>query len=100
MIGIQGNCTNFNSMLNETAILLQEKMASLQGNIRQLQDDKIELHAQIDLLKKEKDILIKALNHFTAIEGQAEILQNKNIMLESQLSSLLGAIEKIERDSK
>lgn len=100
MIGIQCNCIIFGSMSNETDILLQEKLAGLQGSLRQLKDEKIGLHAQIDLLRKEKDILIKALNHFTAIEGQAEILQNKNIMLESQLSSLLGAIEKMERNSK
>lgn len=75
-------------------------MASLQGSIRQLKDEKNGLQAQIDLLRKEKDILMKALDHFTAMEDQAETLQQKNILLESQLSSLLAAIEKIERDSK
>jgi len=100
MIGIRSNCITFERMSNETSILFQEKMASLQGSIRQLKDEKNGLQAQIDLLRKEKDILMKALDHFTAMEDQAETLQQKNILLESQLSSLLAAIEKIERDSK
>lgn len=75
-------------------------MASLQGGIRQLKDDKIELQAQIDLLRKEKDILMKALDHFSAVEDLAENLQQKNILLESQLRALLASIEKMERDSK
>jgi len=86
-------------MLSETAILLQEKLAGLQGSLRQLKEDKIKLQAEIDLLKKEKEILMKALDHFTALEEQAENLQNKNILLESQLDSLLKAIEKMEKDS-
>ena len=99
MIGIQANCSTFAYMLSETAILLQEKLAGLQGSLRQLKEDKIKLQAEIDLLKKEKEILMKALDHFTALEEQAENLQNKNILLESQLDSLLKAIEKMEKDS-
>ena len=86
-------------MSSETALLVQEKLAGLQGSLRQLKEDKIQLQAEIDLLKKEKEILMKALNHFTALENQAESLQNKNILLESQLHSLLKAIETMERDS-
>ena len=86
-------------MCSETSILLQEKLAGLQGSLRQLKEDKIQLQAEIDLLKKEKEILMKALDHFTALEEQSENLQNKNILLESQLHSLLKAIEKMERDS-
>jgi uncharacterized phage infection (PIP) family protein YhgE len=86
-------------MSSETALLVQEKLAGLQGSLRQLKDDKIQLQAEIDLLKKEKEILMKALNHFTALENQAESLQNKNILLESQLHSLLKAIATMERDS-
>lgn len=69
------------------------------GSLRQLKEDKIQLQAEIDLLKKEKDILMKALDHFTALEDQAENLQNKNVLLESQLHSLLKAIEQMERES-
>lgn len=98
LIGIQANCATFGYMSSETAILLQEKLAGLQGSLRQLKEDKIQLQAEIDLLKKEKDILMKALDHFTVLEDQAENLQNKNILLESQLDSLLKAIEKMERD--
>jgi uncharacterized phage infection (PIP) family protein YhgE len=86
-------------MSSETALLVQEKLAGLQGSLRQLKEDKIQLQAEIDLLKKEKEILMKALNHFTALENQAESLQNKNILLESQLHSLLKAIATMERDS-
>jgi len=86
-------------MSSETALLVQEKLAGLQGSLRQLKEDKIQLQAEIDLLKKEKEILMKALNHFTALENQAESLQNKNILLESQLHSLLKAIATKERDS-
>jgi predicted nucleic acid-binding Zn-ribbon protein len=99
LIGIQANCPTFGYMSNETAILLQEKLAGLQGSLRQLKEDKIQLQAEIDLLKKEKEILMKALDHFTALEDRAENLQNKNILLESQLDSLLKAIETMERDS-
>jgi|GEM_PF-1467344 len=98
LIGIQANCATFGYMTSETSILLQEKLAGLQGSLRQLKEDKIQLQAEIDLLKKEKEILMKALDHFTALEDQAENLQNKNILLESQLHSLLKAIEKMERD--
>ena len=99
MIGIQGNCATFGDMSSETSILLQEKLAGLQGSLRQLKEDKIQLQAEIDLLKKEKEILMKALNHFTTLEEQSENLQNKNILLESQLHSLLKAIETMERDN-
>lgn len=98
LIGIQANCATFGYMTSETALLLQEKLASLQGSLRQLKEDKIQLQAEIDLLKKEKEILMKALDHFTSLEDRAENLQNQNILLESQLRSLLNAIETMERD--
>ncbi len=99
LIGIQDNCATFGYMSSETAILLQEKLAGLQGNLRQLKEDKIQLQAEIDLLKKEKEILMKALDQFAALEERTENLQNKNILLESQLDSLLKAIEKMESES-
>ncbi len=98
LIGIQANCATFGYMTSETAILLQEKLAGLQSSLRQLKEDKIQLQVEIDLLKKEKEILMNALDHFTSLEDRAENLQNKNIFLESQLHSLLNAIEKMERD--
>ncbi len=98
LIGIQANCATFGYMSSETAILLQEKLAGLHGSLRQLKEDKIQLQAEIDLLKKEKEILMKALNDFTSLEDRAENLQNQNILLESQLHSLLNAIEKMERN--
>jgi len=98
LIGIQTNCPTFGYMSSETALLVQEKLAGLQGSLRQLKEDKIQLQAEIDLLKKEKEILMKALDHFTSLEDRAENLQNQNILLESQLQSLLNAIETMERD--
>lgn len=80
--------------------MVQEKISFLEGSIRQLKDEKLELQAEIDLLKKEKEILMKALNQLTALEDKAENLQTKNVLLESQLSSLLAAIETMERDKK
>lgn len=99
MIGIQCNCIIFGSMSNETDILLQEKLAGLQGSLRQLKDDKIKLLTEIDWLKKERKILSNALDEFHMLEQQYENLQKKNILLESQLHSLLKAIEKMESNS-
>ena len=58
MIGIQDNCVTFGNMSSETYILLQEKLAGLQGSLRQLKEDKIQLLTEIHWLKKEKDIML------------------------------------------
>jgi cell division protein FtsB len=100
MIGIQDNCVTFGNMSSETYILLQEKLAGLQGSLRQLKEDKIQLLTEIHWLKKEKDILMKALDQFHALERQAETLQKNNILLEFNLQTLMKAIEKMESDSK
>ena len=84
-------------MLSETAILIQEKLSGLQGSLRQLNDDNIQLHAKIDLLKKEKEIMMIAMSNFIALEDRLETLQNKNTILETQLHYLLNAIEKMEK---
>lgn len=96
LIGIQTNCTTFGYMLSETAILLDEKLAELQGSLSQLKEDKIQLLTEIHWLKKEKDILMKALDQFHTLEIQAEKLQKENILLESKLQSLMKAIERME----
>lgn len=80
--------------------MLQEKLAGLQGSLRQLKEDKRQLLTEIHWLKKEKNILMKALDQFHALEQQAENLQNENILLESKLQSLLKAIEKMERNTE
>ena len=100
MIGIQANCATFGYMTSEKDILLQEKLAGLQGSLSQLKEEKIQLQAEIDLLNKEKEILMKALDHYTALESQVENLQNKNILLESQLNSLMRAVEKMETEDR
>ncbi len=97
LIGIQANCAKFGVMTSETAILIQEKLSGLQGSLRQLNDDNIQLHAKIDLLKKEKEILMKAMSNFIALEDRLETLQNKNTTLETQLHYLLNSIEKMEK---
>jgi len=85
-------------MSNETLILFQEKLASLQGSLRKLNDERLEMLSQIDLLKKEKDILLKALDDFTRMEESLEDLKSRNIELQSQLNALMGALERMENE--
>jgi hypothetical protein len=99
LLGFQSNCATFGYMTSETAILLQEKLAVLEGSLRQLKDEKFKLLTEIDWLKKENKILMQALDQFHAAEQQSETLEKKNILLESQLHSLLKAIEKMESDN-
>lgn len=83
-------------MAETTALLFQEKLASLQGSIRKLNDERLEMLSQIDLLKKEKNILLKALDDFTRMEETLEDLKTRNIALQSQLNALMSALEKME----
>ena len=85
-------------MSNETMILFQEKMASLQGSIRKLNDERLEMLSQIDLLKKEKNILLKALDDFTRMEESLEDLKSRNVELQSQLNALMSALERMENE--
>lgn len=85
-------------MSNETLILFQEKLASLQGSLRKLNDERLEMLSQIDLLKKEKEILLKALDDFTRMEESLEDLKSRNIELQSQLNALMGALERMENE--
>ena len=84
-------------MNKESAILIEEKMSALLGNIRQLQDEKFKLHSEIDILSKEKEILLNALNRYVEIEETNAELKDKNIQLESQLNALMKSIENIEK---
>ena len=85
-------------MSDTNALLFQEKLASLQGSIRKLNDERLEMLSQIDLLKKEKDILLKALDDFTRMEDTLENLKARNIELQSQLNALMGALERMENE--
>ena len=85
-------------MSDTNALLFQEKLASLQGSIRKLNDERLEMLSQIDLLKKEKDILLKALDDFTRMEDTLEDLKARNIELQSQLNALMGALERMENE--
>lgn len=79
-------------MSNETAIILQEKIAELQAVLRSLNTEKIQLISEIDLLKKEKEILLKALEDLTQLEATVHDLRAKNVELESQLQAMLKAV--------
>ena len=85
-------------MSKETLILFQEKLASLQGSLRKQNDERLEMLSQIDLLKKEKNILLKALDDFTRMEESLEDLKSRNIELQSQLNALMGALERMENE--
>jgi hypothetical protein len=93
----QGSFLNL-GMADNTALLFQEKLASLQGSIRKLNDERLEMLSQIDLLKKEKDILLKALDDFTRMEEMLEDLKTRNIELQSQLNALMGALDRMENE--
>lgn len=81
-------------------ILVEEKIAGLQGVMRQMQDEKLQLQSEIDLLSKEKNILLGALDQYTVMEKEIDDLKTKNIELEGQLKSMMSAIENMENDFK
>jgi len=84
-------------MTNEPGLLLEEKIARLQGFMNQLQTEKLKMQAEIDILTKEKTILMNALEQYNEMEETMELLRTRNIQLESQLNSLVGSIEKMEQ---
>jgi|LauGreDrversion4_2_1035121.scaffolds.fasta_scaffold943279_2 chromosome segregation ATPase len=84
-------------MTNEPGLLLEEKIARLQGYMNQLQTEKLKMQAEIDILTKEKTILMNALEQYNEMEETMELLRTRNIQLESQLNSLVGSIEKMEQ---
>ena len=84
-------------MNNDPGLLLEEKIARLQGYMNQFQNEKFKMQAEIDILTKEKTILMNALEQYNEIEETMELLRTRNIQLESQLNSLVGSIEKMEQ---
>jgi chromosome segregation ATPase len=84
-------------MTNEPGLLLEEKIARLQGYMNQLQTEKLKMQAEIDILTKEKAILMNALEQYNEMEETMELVRTRNIQLESQLNSLVGSIEKMEQ---
>ena len=84
-------------MNNEPGLSLEEKLARLQGYLNQFQTEKLKMQAEIDILTKEKTILMNALEQYNEMEETMELLRTRNIQLESQLNSLVGSIEKMEQ---
>ena len=84
----------------QETILLEEKIAELEGRMRMLHDEKLKLQSDIDFLTKEKEILMKALDEFKQIESTMEEVRAKNIHLESQLASMVSSIEHSEEALK
>lgn len=70
------------------------------GTIRQMADERLQLMAEIDLLKKEKEILLDSIDQYADMEINYLELKEKNVLLESQVKSLISAIEQIETELK
>lgn len=83
---------------NHTFQMLQERIANLQGSLRKLQDEKLKLQSDIDVLNQEKQILLKALTEFTEMELTNSELKSRNILLESQLCALMSSLERLEKE--
>ena len=87
-------------MMNENAIMEQEKLSSLMGSVRQMADERLKLVSEIDLLKKEKEILLNAIDQYADMEINYLELKERNVLLDSQVRSLISAIESIETEMK
>ncbi len=87
-------------MMNENAIMEQEKLSSLMGSVRQMADERLQLLSEIDLLKKEKEILLNAIDQYADMEINYLELKERNVLLDSQVRSLIAAIESIETEMK
>lgn len=70
------------------------------ATVRQMADERLQLMAEIDLLKTEKEILLNAIDQYADMEINYLELKEKNVLLESQINSLIGAIEHIENEMK
>jgi chromosome segregation ATPase len=81
----------------QETILLEEKIAELEGRMRKIQDEKLKLQSDIDFLTREKEILMRALDDFKQIESTMEEVRIKNIQLESQLASMISSQEHVEK---
>lgn len=80
-------------MEQELSLQLDEKIAILQQTIRQIKEENTELRSSLDILQKEKEILLNALKDFTEMELTMDETRTRNIQLESQLASLISAVE-------
>lgn len=80
-------------MDQELSLQLDEKIAILQQTIRQIKEENTELRSSLDILQKEKEILLNALKDFTEMELTMDETRTRNIQLESQLASLISAVE-------
>ena len=81
-------------------ILLEERIAELMGTMRMLGDQKLKLESEINILNKEKEILMGALDHYLEMERKIDTLSSINVQLESQLKALISALEKTESEIK
>lgn len=80
-------------MDQELSLQLDEKIAILQETIRQTKEENTMLRSSLDILQKEKEILLNALKDFTEMEISMDETRTRNIQLESQLASLISAVE-------
>lgn len=80
-------------MDQELTLQLDAKIAHLQETIRQIKEENTTLRSSLDILQKEKDILLNALKDFTEMELTMDETRTRNIQLESQLASLISAVE-------
>lgn len=87
-------------MMNENAKMEQEKLSALMGSVRQMADERLQLLSEIDLLKKEKEILLNAIDQYADMEINYLELKERNVLLDSQVRSLISAIESIETEMK
>lgn len=80
-------------MDQELSLQLDEKIAILQETILQIKEENIMLRSSLDVVQKEKEILLNALKDFTEMEITMDETRTRNIQLESQLASLISAVE-------
>jgi chromosome segregation ATPase len=84
----------------QNIILLEEKIAELMGTMRKLDDQKLKLESDINILNKEKEILMGALDHYSEMVEKIDTLSSRNVQLESQLKALMSALGKTESEIK
>lgn len=70
------------------------------GTMRKLDHQKLKLKSDINILNKEKEILMGALDHYLEVERKIDTLSSINVQLESQLKALMSALVKAETEIK
>lgn len=68
--------------------------------MRKLDHQKLKLKSDINILNKEKEILMGALDHYLEVERKIDTLSSINVQLESQLKALMSALVKAETEIK